>query len=429
MVWTILASLFTVLVPTWLSAMTGYTVDIQPYIEETIGDLVPIENFSPVIYIIHDGARLGGNYSNDTMVTVPWPSYGPQLDITSSYGCGQRPLYVDLSNIDEQENIYFESWTDPQCKLLWAVSKYVHYYGLSRTSTALNTTFCRPNSSSVTSLMTLSPPLNISAYLVGDTGFYNNGVYNDTYWWNAPSAGGLMPWQTSHNGSSTFNPRFVGSNSSVLYSLEEFNSAGRCLQQGPVLYKWGFSFLLLYSFVIAFVVWIIGMWTLYLDSWFHSRLGVSQRQMGFERAFLDISRSMPSKVNINDLEMYGNPKLQPLFSENQLTYSGLPLDPLVTTRWTQCRWWWREFSFKEWVKNEKRWLYAMLGFNIIWVLSFTTSLGNYWLNVLGMFPGFGIFLVLAVGRKVRSRWLLFAFFLLIFLASNCWWIQTASYDE
>ncbi|KAF7507316.1 hypothetical protein GJ744_010750 [Endocarpon pusillum] len=56
------------------------------------------------------------------------------------------------------------------------------------------------------------------------------------------------------DGQQTFNvssPLFWHSSSQTLYNLSQFSSAGSCRQQGPVSYKWGFSFLLLYVFVIG----------------------------------------------------------------------------------------------------------------------------------------------------------------------------------
>ena len=425
MCWTILAGSFVLSVPTWLSAMTGYTADIKSFVQDKDSTLVPAGNFKPVIYTIHDGARFENGFPNDTRCAVPWRSSSRKLGLFNKYGCGSfyyNNFYYDNS-FNGTKNIYFGSYTtDIECKWMWAVSKYVSDYGFLGKSTALDTIFHQPNDSKNTTPVVFSPSLNISAH------FAISPVLVD--WGNQEYESNFSPygrdWKNPDDGQYTFNvssPVFWDSSSQTLYNLTQFNSAGSCQQQGLVKYKWGFSFLLLYVFVITFLVWTIGMWTFYLDSWLHSRLDVSQRQMGVERAVLDLSKAMQSKVDADQVELHSNSQLRTLVKINQLTCSELPLDWHVNTRWNKCRRWWRDFRFKQWAKDEKWWLCAMLFFDIMFALSFTTNLTYGWAPYFAMFPGFGVFLVIVVGRKVRSRWLLFVFWFLLFWALNCWWIN------
>jgi len=49
MFWTILSALFVLLVPTWLSAMTGYRADIEGFVTDNNNNLVPADDFLPAI--------------------------------------------------------------------------------------------------------------------------------------------------------------------------------------------------------------------------------------------------------------------------------------------------------------------------------------------------------------------------------------------
>jgi hypothetical protein len=71
-VWMVVSGAFAIAFPTFVSAMTGYSSNIQAFV--TIGsNLVPYSDFRPVRYIIHDGERVG--LSADYIVTgVPGSS-------------------------------------------------------------------------------------------------------------------------------------------------------------------------------------------------------------------------------------------------------------------------------------------------------------------------------------------------------------------
>ena len=57
-VWMIFSASFAIAFPTLVSAMTGYSSNIQGFV--TIDDnLVPFADFQVVKYIIHDGRRIG----------------------------------------------------------------------------------------------------------------------------------------------------------------------------------------------------------------------------------------------------------------------------------------------------------------------------------------------------------------------------------
>jgi hypothetical protein len=54
--------------PTLGSAMTGYTANLQAFVNATDGNLVQFSSFRKVYYIVHDGKRI--NKTNDFAVTL-----------------------------------------------------------------------------------------------------------------------------------------------------------------------------------------------------------------------------------------------------------------------------------------------------------------------------------------------------------------------
>ncbi len=57
-------------------------------------------------------------------------------------------------------------------------------------------------------------------------------------------------------------------------------------------YQWGFSFLLLFIFMVISTVWVIGMYSMWTDTYWNSRLDRSPRVMGFFRGVMDASNAM-----------------------------------------------------------------------------------------------------------------------------------------
>ena len=59
MVFIVLTMVFILIFPTLGSAMTGYSGNVKPYVPDLDGNFIPFNNFSIVLYTIHDGKRIG----------------------------------------------------------------------------------------------------------------------------------------------------------------------------------------------------------------------------------------------------------------------------------------------------------------------------------------------------------------------------------
>ncbi|KAF1349222.1 hypothetical protein EJ07DRAFT_55095, partial [Lizonia empirigonia] len=89
MVFTIL---FTLVFPSLGSAMTGYSGNVMPYVPDPDGNFIPFNNFSIVLYTVHDGDRIGQmkEYHN-TVFKEPNSDVGqygvdPDLNASSTFG-------------------------------------------------------------------------------------------------------------------------------------------------------------------------------------------------------------------------------------------------------------------------------------------------------------------------------------------------------
>lgn len=59
MVFMIITMAFILSFPTFGSAMTGYSGNVQAFVTTADSQLVPFEDFKFVLYTIHDGDRIG----------------------------------------------------------------------------------------------------------------------------------------------------------------------------------------------------------------------------------------------------------------------------------------------------------------------------------------------------------------------------------
>lgn len=99
MLCTILSALFVLVVPAWVSAMTGYTADIEGFVQDSNNNLAPATDFRPAVYTIHDGDRVG--FTKDYHVAIPWPAGYIYLSVSSSYGCDQD-YHINYTTTQEE---------------------------------------------------------------------------------------------------------------------------------------------------------------------------------------------------------------------------------------------------------------------------------------------------------------------------------------
>jgi len=400
----VLAALFLLMLPTWLSAMTGYTADIEAFVQDSRNNLIPAEQFVPHIYTIHDGHRLGQNYADEYRIFVPWSSVGMSLE-SSRYGCPQVAKYNWTSDAYD--------WTresTEECQLLWRISEYTAKHGfLGQNDTRSQFTF--PDGTNIT---LDQPSLNVSAHMAVD-------VESSAYRYsrrdpNSPYSGwSAFPWGTQNYPFDKLDPLLFYPDSETTYNLTQLNERGSCQQLNHVRYKWGFSFLLLYVFIVALLIWTITIYALYLDSYYHSRLDAAGRYIGLKRAVLDLALAMQENLEARDVRLKSDARLSSLVRGYHIIYRNLVLDDLPPPRCTDSK------TYR-WVSKERWWLIAFLILTALCAMSWTVwQISRVWCNYASPLPPFGVLIVLSAARKWRRRWLCFAFFLTVFLCVAIWW--------
>lgn len=416
MLWTILAGLFVLAIPTWSSAMTGYTADISAFVEDNNRNLVPSEDYRPVIYTIHDGDRLGEPYTKDYQVVLPWYNDEVSMDWSNTYDC----TYAYFSSYGTDKYSWREL-SNVNCTLMWRLSEYVFNYGFLGLNTTESRFFFPNDTGSNNSLTLTAPNLNISANILIYSESYmldGNGSYYP--WYEIPWAAGWKNPITNNHTFNVSNPLFYDDGSGTTYNLTQFNERGSCQQLGLVKYKWGFSFLLLYIFVATWLAWTIGMYAFYLDTYFNSRLDIVGRRMGIERAVVDISEAMQKRLDLDQVDLADNPTIQSQVKGGQISYKELPLDYSVVTRATKLRIWWRDFKLWPWIRSETWWMGLFLLFSLLFLLSLK-SIRRNWSPRFSIFPVVGILIVFAVRERIQNRWLIFTMWFILCCVCNIIW--------
>lgn len=416
--WIILASLFVLLVPTWLSAMTGYTADISPFVEDQNGRLVKWDDFKPVIYTICDGARLQNGFNDDARLTLPLVGSVDTMDPKQRLGMDLWTICGSLPELRADGRLEFGDYDQTnECKWIWAISHYVSEYGLLGNSTEVNSTLQMPNASLITTPTAFQPPLTIT---VNYFGYVPDDVAFEDWSWFPVGAF----WRNPHDGLRTFNVsdgRYFDQSSKTSYTIAQMSEFGQCQQTDTSKYQWGFSFYLLFVFVITLLVWTIGMWVFYLDSWLHSRLDANHRDMGLERAALDIAHALQYRISLDGYRPTGNGQIRRVAKGMQYQYTDLVSETPSSTRWNQCLLWRSTVQRRDvlhWFSREKWWLFYLCCFTGLFLMSWFSIIGMAWNPWTSILPVLGVFGVLVVGRQVRGRWSIFALTFLAFAITD-----------
>lgn len=410
----ILSSLFTLVLPTWLSAMTGYTADITAFVQDANENLIPAQDFLPWIYTIHDGKRLGDPYTDDYRVVVPWSDTTDMSLETGDYGCDFWNGYPHTNG-----SITWTETANENCTLIWLISQYTSVYGLLGQNDT-ESLFMLPNHTNVT---IPKPSLNISANLAR---YDVDCKYDscDDAWakhiWYFSLYGSTWVSNITHDAPfHNSNPMFYYGSSGTAYNVTQMNERGSCQQPHQVRYKWGFSFLLLYAFLVTWLVWTVVMYGLFLDSYYNSRLNAADRKMGLKRAILDLSTSMQKHFKAEDVVLYSNAQLCSIVKEHEISYQNMIADPLPPARMEGA-------VVLPWTRREKWWLAALCVFSLFLGLSWVNErFSTGWSQYFSAMPVVGILIVLTLARKRRRRWLHFAFWFLFFWVGNIWWMTVS----
>lgn len=400
-VWFILSACFVLAFPTILSAMSGYSANIEAFVEIDNGNMLLYSNFTLVRYVVHDAHRIDEALPKDFQVTTAGNSIGNgQISQLEDYETSDACAATYYPRRDENDTLDWSYAHDnPICAFYWHTSQYIFNYGLlglNQTNSTFN------NSGKLVNLD--APSLNITA-IFWKQDWLTGGSSDGTDWWNWPYG---YYWKTE-TGERPFHnftdPIFT--NGQFTYELEALNARGRC-QQENTSYQWGFSFLILFWFTVAILIWAFGMAVVWTDAFLFSRFDRAGRQIGLQRAVLDLAYCMHRDVDHEGRDMLSNNELEKKIRKDlnggRITYEMLDGAVLPPNRATVYRQKWRDTDKKAWLKR-KGWpiglFLASLGFFAASLAGAHTPLFTAFLLVLG----FGS--VLFIHEKHLSRWLIF----------------------
>ena len=128
MVWMIISGIFVLSFQTLISAMAGYTANIDSYIQLPSGSMEPYSSFSTVRYIIHDAHRINDSLTRNFLVRTGHSDYGDTVHLGSGYAdaCQIEWYPQDISNYSNSTVLQWSDAADPWgvCDFYWVCVPY-----------------------------------------------------------------------------------------------------------------------------------------------------------------------------------------------------------------------------------------------------------------------------------------------------------------
>lgn len=264
-----------------------------------------------------------------------------------------------------------------------------------------------------------APSLNISALSANYSCFWGPGSSFDptTCFFGAG-------WQDPRSQEYPFkgpdNVAFTISNSNDKYDINYIKANGVCQQLST--YQWGFSFLLLFVFMLFTAVWALGTYVLWRDAYLNSRLDRASRDMGTLRAVLDYAATIKKDLGTASADDIGDRQLKAQIGSDRkrymIGYEALGQMDLPLSRSAEIKIWRQAFNVRAWAKQEK-WLLTSWSFSLAIII---TMAGLFWIPGLSSFSVlylpplclmYGATMTMLAGRSQRSRTAIFFSFTLL----------------
>ena len=181
-----------------------------------------------------------------------------------------------------------------------------------------------------------APTLNITAYSTSFALKYYNEYQVPKFSTGPESNGADLPIMYSVAGKA--------------YELQDIlHSRASCVNQSD--YQWGFSFLLLFLFLIVSIVWTLGMCVMYQDAYWNSRLDRVPRNLGLFRGVADVSKALEMD-GVAPSDLASEKEIRRLLNkrEGEITFANLDTTGM-STRVADLRAWAKETpSLSKWLE-------------------------------------------------------------------------------
>ena len=181
-----------------------------------------------------------------------------------------------------------------------------------------------------------APTLNITAYSTSFATKYYNGTDVPRFFTGTKADGADPPIMYSVDGKA--------------YELQDIlHHRGSCVNSSD--YQWGFSFLLLFLFLIVTIVWTLGMCVMYQDAYWNSRLDRIPRNLGLFRGVADVNKALKMD-GVAPSDLASEKEIRQLLNEREgeITFTNLDTTGL-STRVAELRAWAKETqSLSKWLE-------------------------------------------------------------------------------
>src|SRR5271155_256085 len=171
------------------------------------------------------------------------------------------------------------------------------------------------------------------------------------------------------------NVAFTVSSSNDKYDINYMQANGACQQLNT--YQWGFSFLLLFVFMLFTAVWALGTYVLWMDTYLNSRFDRASRDMGTLRAVLDYAATIKKDLGTAAADNVGDRQLKAQIESDRkrymIGYESLDQVDLPLSRSAEIKIWWQAFDVRAWAKQEK-WLLMSWLFSLVVTIGMGLSL-------------------------------------------------------
>jgi len=245
-----------------------------------------------------------------------------------------------------------------------------------------------------------APSLNISALstdyscLLGDLGSFDPVFCYAEYSLEGPG-----------------NVAFTVLNSNDKYDINYMQANGACQQLST--YQWGFSFLLLFVFMLFTAVWALGTYVLWMDTYLNSRFDRASRDMGTLRAVLDYAATIKKDLGTAAADNVGDRQLKAKIESDRkryvIGYESLGQVDLPLSRSAEIKIWWQAFNVRAWAKQEK-WLLTSWLFSLVLIIVMGRSV---FILLPSLCLMYGATMTILAGRSQRSRRAIFFSFTLL----------------
>ncbi|QDS77353.1 hypothetical protein FKW77_005407 [Venturia effusa] len=425
MTWIVLSTIFVIIFPTLVSAMSGYSANGHAYIRDASGNFMDYENLFLIDYVIHDASRLNFTYfgtmegQNSTYwgnftLKDPYFVKRPKKVLT----CLSVETYFDMpyvkARVPDDFSVLIEGYRSFDCVLRQLISDYTTQHGFFG---------LKQNNSTFLGATIPAPIINVTAHYIDPEIDWDSGrdhsVIVGIYGLSNHSNGTIYGnnWTNPTTGNRHFYDQdqatYTTSSNNETFVLGDSTTSGKC--QPEVSYQWGFSFLLLFIFLITLLIWTLGTYIMWLKARLAMRHHDDMEIVGEYKAAIILASAMN-----NDFDKHGkNPSV---LRERQIK-SVIKKELKGGTMMYQSPLREQRLKFRE---RFRRWLIK----DKWWILAFTISLvcllvpihfGTWEAFIFQIFSSYivaGIIAARTIGRTYRSRALLLIIFMVFDLITT-----------